>query len=61
MLVRLQLVPALGEISLESAGDPTGSVDEKKEVKGFSIHATVTNTQPEDTALPMSQVEVEGL
>jgi Tfp pilus assembly protein PilN len=61
LLVRLQLVPALSEISLDSAGDPTGSVDENKEVKGFAIHASVTNTQPEDTALPMSQVEVEGL
>jgi len=61
LLVRLQLVPALSGISLESAGDPTGTVDEDKDVKGFSIHAFVTNTQPADAALPMSQVEVEGL
>jgi Tfp pilus assembly protein PilN len=61
LLVRLQLVPALGDIKLESAGDPTGPVDEGKEVRGFSINSTVSNTQPEDTALPMSQVEVEGL
>jgi Tfp pilus assembly protein PilN len=61
LLVRLQLVPGLGGIKLESAGDPTGAVDQTKEVKGFAIQATVTNTQPEDTALPMSQVEVEGL
>jgi Tfp pilus assembly protein PilN len=61
LLVRLQLVPALGSIRLESAGQPTGPVDETKEVKGFAVRATVTNTQPEDAALPMSQVEVEGL
>lgn len=61
LLVRLQLIPALGDIKLESAGIPTGNVDTTTGVKGFSIHATVTNTQPEDTVLPMSQVEVEGL
>ncbi len=61
LLVRLQLIPALANVNLESAGDPTGPVDESVEVKGFSVNATVANTQPEDTALPMSQVEVEGL
>ncbi len=61
LLVRLQLVPALADITLESAGEPTGPVNEEVEVKGFSVHATVSNTQAEDTTLPMSKVEVEGL
>ena len=60
LLVRLQLVPALGSIKLASAAESTGSVDPTKEVKSFSISATVANTQAEDTPLPVSQVEVEG-
>jgi Tfp pilus assembly protein PilN len=60
-LVRLQLVPALGSIKLDSAAESTGNVDPTKQVKGFSISASVKNTQAEDTPLPVSQVEVEGL
>jgi Tfp pilus assembly protein PilN len=60
-LVRLQLVPALSNIDLVSAGDPYGTVDETKDVKGFSITATVNNTQAVDAPLPMSLTEVEGL
>jgi hypothetical protein len=61
VLVRLQLIPALSQIDLNSAGEPVGAVDDTQSVKGFSIGALVNNTQPEDAPLPMSQVEVEGL
>jgi Tfp pilus assembly protein PilN len=60
LLVRLQLIPALSGIKLASAGPPNGTVDTSKGVKGFSIGATVENTQAADTPLPVSQVEVEG-
>ena len=58
ILVRLQLVPSLDNITLGSAGEPLGPVDTTKQVKGFSISATVNNTQPADVPLPISQVEV---
>jgi Tfp pilus assembly protein PilN len=61
LLVRLQLMQSLSDISLSSAGAPVGSVDTTKDVKGFSIQGTVVNTQPETAPLPVSQVEVEGL
>jgi Tfp pilus assembly protein PilN len=60
VLVRLQLVPALSEVNLVSAGQSTGATDPAKNVKAFSIGAAVINTQPADTPLPMSQVEVDG-
>ena len=59
-LVRLQLVPGLADIKLSSAGPAVGNVDLTKGVKGFGIKATVNNTQPSDTPLPVSQVAVEG-
>jgi Tfp pilus assembly protein PilN len=61
LLVRLRLVPALNGITLSSAGEPMGSVDPTKHVRGFSLTATVINSQAADTQLPMSGVEVEGL
>lgn len=61
LLVRLQLVQAVSGVDLLSAGEPIGSVDETKGVKGFSIAAFINNMQPEDAVLPLSQVEVEGL
>ena len=60
-LVRLKLVPALGDIVLNSAGPAIGPVDPSLGVRGFNLRAGVFNTQPEDTRLPMSKVEVEGL
>ncbi len=60
-LVRLQLVSALDGIKLDSASESGGNLDPTKEVKAFSISAGVQNTQAEDTPLPVSQVEVEGL
>ncbi len=56
-LVRLELVPALSEIKLTTAG----SGDQTGEVKSFSITAAVGNIQDPDMPLPVSQVEVEGL
>lgn len=61
LLVRLQLVNAFSDISLDSAGQSSANTDPAKDVKGFSIGASVKNTQAEDVPLPMSQVEVEGL
>lgn len=58
ILVRLQLVPALTNSRLTSAGPASGTVDPTKHVVGFSVGGTVTNTQPTDTPLPLSQVEV---
>jgi len=60
VLVRLQLVPALSGVKLVSAGTPRGATDPAQVVRGFSIDAAVVNTQPVDTLLPLSQVEVEG-
>jgi Tfp pilus assembly protein PilN len=58
MLVRLQLVPALTDSRLSSAGPPGSNVDPTKHVVGFTVAGTVTNTQPADKPLPLSQVEV---
>lgn len=60
-LVRLKLISALSDITLGNAGPALGAVDPAKDVKGFSLSATISNTQAEDTQLPISKVEVEGL
>ncbi len=60
LLVRLQLIPSLSGISLGSASGEQAEGSTSKSIKTFSIGAAVSNTQPADTALPMSQVEVEG-
>jgi Tfp pilus assembly protein PilN len=57
-LVRLQLIPSLQNVALAEAGQPKGNTDPDKDVKGFTIHGTVVNTQEQDTPLPLSQVEV---
>ncbi len=59
-LVRLDQMPSLGSVVLGSAGEPVGAVDPAKDVRGFSVTATVYNTQTEDTQLPVSRVEVEA-
>jgi Tfp pilus assembly protein PilN len=61
VLVRLRLIASLKDITLNSAGDPIGATDPAKHVVGFSLDATVVNTQAKDTQLPISRVEVEGL
>jgi Tfp pilus assembly protein PilN len=60
VLIRLQLVPAISGVNLRAVGTARGSTDPAIAVRGFSIDASVLNTQPADTPLPMSQVEVEG-
>jgi Tfp pilus assembly protein PilN len=59
LLVRLKLVDALQQISLDQAGPGQGSVD-PEQVRGFTISAALFNTQSPDTPLPVSKV-VEGL
>lgn len=59
-LVRLEQIPAVGTVTLGSAGAPNGSVDPKKTVRGFSVEAGIHNVQPADTQLPVSRVEVEA-
>lgn len=61
LLVRLKLVPSFRDIVLGSAGDPIGTVDPTKDIRGFTLSTSVINTQPADTQLPMTRVEVEGL
>ncbi|MHB9150905.1 MAG: PilN domain-containing protein [Thermoleophilia bacterium] len=60
LLVRLEQIPAVSAVALGSAGAPTGSVDPKKEVRGFNLQATIRNVQSPDTQLPVSRVEVEA-
>jgi Tfp pilus assembly protein PilN len=60
LLVRLRLVESLRGITLVNAGPPIGAVREDAEVAGFSIIATLVNTQSEEKPLPLSKVvEVE--
>jgi Tfp pilus assembly protein PilN len=59
VLVRLQLVPSLSEVSLASAGQPRGTTDPEIDVKGFTIGAIVDPPASTDAPLPLTQVEVE--
>lgn len=59
-LIRIEQIPAVGTVTLGSAGAPNGSVDPKKTVRGFSVEVGVHNVQPADTQLPVSRVEVEA-
>jgi Tfp pilus assembly protein PilN len=59
VLIRLQLVNGLKDSRLSSAGQAKGTVDPTKHVVGFSAGGSVVNTQPSDTPLPISQVEVQ--
>ncbi|MBN1630719.1 MAG: PilN domain-containing protein [Thermoleophilia bacterium] len=56
LLVRLRLIPSLERIDLQSAA----GADAEGAVKSFSIQADLTPPS-EAEALPVSQVEVEGL
>lgn len=58
VLVRLQLLSALRDVTLVSAGEPRGTTDPALDVTGFTITAEVINDRPIDTPLPMSRVEV---
>jgi Tfp pilus assembly protein PilN len=56
LLVRLQLIDAISDISLGNAA----SEGEDSTIKKFSVEAVVSNTQDLEARLPMSEVEVEG-
>jgi Tfp pilus assembly protein PilN len=66
LLVRLQQVPSLKEISLTRAagatssasGTTTGSTTTK--TKTMTVEATVINAQPLNTSLPIALTEVQG-
>jgi len=59
VLVRLEQIPSLGPVVLttaatnDSAASPTTT-----SIKTFTLTASVANTQPADTPLPISQVQV---
>lgn len=60
LLVRLELIPGVEAVVLDSAGEPPlGAVNEKKQVIGWKVGGLVVNTQPPDTPLPLTQVEVD--
>lgn len=59
VLVRLQLIPALTQIDLQSAaGSDQGATGQG--IKTFSVEAAI-NPPTGEALLPVSQVEVEGL
>ena len=58
VLVRLKLISSLADITLISAGDPQGETDPLLDVRGFTMEAAVTNVQPADAPLPVSQAQV---
>jgi hypothetical protein len=58
IMVRLQLIPLVSNVHLVTAGTARGTVDASKDVKGFTVGATVVNDQPSTTPLPVSQSEV---
>jgi type IV pilus assembly protein PilN len=57
IMVRLELIPALSDVMLIQAGTADKGAF-SKDVKAYSIQAAVSNKQPEDVALPLSQGEV---
>jgi Tfp pilus assembly protein PilN len=59
LIVRLQLIPALKNVTLTSADETQQAVGSQPSVKDFTISATVV--QPElPGALPLTDVEVQG-
>jgi Tfp pilus assembly protein PilN len=59
LVVRLQLIPSLADVTLTSANQAQDAGESGVEVKGFSIGASVSNTQL-GGALPLTDVEVQG-
>jgi Tfp pilus assembly protein PilN len=59
-LVRMGQIPGVSDILLSRAGKASGTFAPGKNVKEFSVDATVKNIQPPDTPLPLSLVEVDG-
>lgn len=60
VLGRLELIPALDSVVLDSAGKANGTVDDTKQVRGFTIRATLKQTQAEDISLPLAGGGVAG-
>ncbi len=60
LVVRLQLVPSLSDVTLSSANQVREAGDDSQlEIKGFSIGASVSNQEPA-SALPLTEVEVQA-
>jgi Tfp pilus assembly protein PilN len=59
VMVRFEQVPSFINVNLGTIGSAQGSTDPTKKVKGFSLSAGVINTQDPNTALPLTQVEVQ--
>jgi Tfp pilus assembly protein PilN len=66
LLVRLQQVPSLKEISLTKAAGATSGTSgtsaesTTKKTKTMTVEATVINAQPLNTSLPIALTEVQG-
>lgn len=61
LLVRLEQMPSLKSIQLQTAGaegSSGGSGQSAKSLKTFTVQSVVVNTQAADTPLPISQVQV---
>jgi Tfp pilus assembly protein PilN len=57
LIVRLQLIPSITGVELTSANQAREASEALLELKGFSIGASVLNTEPA-SALPLTEVEV---
>lgn len=57
-MVRLEQIPSLGPVLLTTAGTNDPATSTAKSIKTFTLTASVSNTQPADTPLPISQVQV---
>ena len=59
LIVRLQLIPSLTDVQLTSATETQKAEGSQLAVKGFSIGASVVNSEPAG-ALPLTDVEVQA-
>ena len=59
LIVRLQLIPSLTDVQLTSATETQKAEGSQLAVKGFSIGASVVNSEPAGT-LPLTDVEVQA-
>lgn len=57
-MVRFEQIPALERVVLGEAGEDSDSAASTKTIKRFTFAAELINTQPVDTPLPLSQVQV---
>jgi Tfp pilus assembly protein PilN len=59
LIVRLQLIPSLADVTLTSADQAREASESQLEIKGFTIGASVLNNEPA-SALPLTDVEVQA-